>query len=93
MKTITWVALVFFSLSAWCTTKTVLVHVKGMVCAFCAQGITKTLGDEPGVAKVEVSLEKKLVTIHLKEAQELSDKKIEEILLDAGYTVDKVERP
>ena len=72
--------------------KEVKVAVKGMVCGFCAQGITKKLKAEPSVAKVDVSLEKKLVTIDLKDNQELTNSKIESILKDAGYNVEKIER-
>ena len=72
--------------------KEIKVSVKGMVCAFCAQGITKKFKAEPAVEKVDVSLEKKLVTIDIKEGQELSDKKIERVLTDSGYNIEKIDR-
>ena len=73
--------------------KEIKVSVKGMVCAFCAQGITKKFKAEPSVAKVDVSLEKKLVSIELKKGEDLSDDKISQILKDSGYSVDRIERP
>ena len=72
--------------------KEVKVSVKGMVCGFCAQGISKKLKSEAAVEKVDVSLETKLVTIDLKDGQELSDGAIETILKDSGYNVEKIER-
>ncbi len=61
------------------------VGVKGMVCAFCAQGIEKSFMKLPEVSKVEVSLEKKYVILKFKDGQSLPKEKIAEILKDAGY--------
>lgn len=73
--------------------KDVKVHVKGMVCAFCGQGITKKFGARPEVAKVDVSLKEKVVSLSLKDGQDIADKDIETILKDSGYNVEKIERP
>ncbi len=72
--------------------KEVKVSVKGMVCGFCAQGITKKLKAEPAVDKVDVSLEKKLVTISLNDGQDLTNSRIESLLKDSGYNVEKIDR-
>jgi mercuric ion binding protein len=77
---------------AFAAGKEITATVNGMVCAFCAQGITKKLNAEPAVEKVDVSLEKKTVKIVLKEGKTLDDKTIEKILTDAGYNVGKIER-
>ncbi len=61
------------------------VGVKGMVCAFCAQGIEKNFKAQSEVASVEVSLENKYVNLKFKEGKKLSNEKITEILKDAGY--------
>ncbi len=61
------------------------VGVKGMVCAFCAQGIEKKFLAQPKIEKVKVSLEKKIVTLTFKDGQKLSNDKIKELLKDAGY--------
>ena len=63
------------------------VGVKGMVCSFCAQGITKKFKAQPEVADVDVSLENKFVKITYKEGQKLSQEKIAALLKDAGYEV------
>lgn len=61
------------------------VGVKGMVCAFCAQGIEKKFMSQKEVSKVVVSLENKFVKLIFKDGQTLSKEKIAEILKDAGY--------
>lgn len=61
------------------------VGVKGMVCAFCAQGIEKKFTAQPEVSKVEVSLANKYVKLNFKDGKKLSKEKITEILKDAGY--------
>ncbi|MBN8538959.1 MAG: heavy-metal-associated domain-containing protein [Pseudobdellovibrionaceae bacterium] len=61
------------------------VGVKGMVCAFCAQGIEKKFKAQPEVEKVEVSLENKFVKLIFKDGKRLPKEKIAEILKDAGY--------
>lgn len=61
------------------------VGVKGMVCAFCAQGIEKNFKKQPQVSTVEVSLENKYVKLKFKEGQSLPKEKISEILKEAGY--------
>ncbi|MGE5085901.1 MAG: heavy-metal-associated domain-containing protein [Bacillota bacterium] len=63
------------------------VGVKGMVCSFCAQGITKKFKEQPEVTNVEVSLEKKFVKLTYAEGKKLSHEKIESLLKDAGYEV------
>ena len=67
------------------TPQEIKVGVKGMVCAFCVQGIEKSFMKLPEVSKVEVSLEKKYVILKFKDGQSLPKEKIAEILKDAGY--------
>lgn len=61
------------------------VGVKGMVCAFCAQGIKKKVGELQGVASVDVSLEKKTVTVHTKDGESVDRAALGKALKDAGY--------
>lgn len=68
------------------------VGVKGMVCAFCAQGIEKSFKAQPEVEKVNVSLEKRFVRLTFKDGKRLSNDKIKEILKDAGYGVNLEEK-
>lgn len=61
------------------------VQVKGMVCSFCAQGLTKAFKKMPEVEKIDVSLEGKFVHLTLKKDKSLEDTKILETVKDAGY--------
>lgn len=72
--------------------KEVKIHVNGMVCAFCGQGITKKFNARSEVSKVDVSLKEKTVTLALKEGKDIPDTEIKTILTDSGYNVDKIER-
>ena len=69
----------------------VQVKVKGMVCSFCSQGITKKFKAEPAVKDVLVTLENHTVRLEFKDGESLDDQKIETILKDAGYSVEKIE--
>ncbi len=66
------------------------VTVKGMVCSFCSQGITKKFKEE-GVKNVNVDLGKHLVSLELADNQKLDNARIEKILTDSGYGVEKIE--
>ena len=68
------------------------IQVKGMVCAFCAQGIEKKFKALPETAKVKVSLETKLVSLDFKDGKDVSNETITKIINDAGYDVLKIER-
>lgn len=70
----------------------VQVKVKGMVCSFCSQGITKKFKEQKAVKDVNVSLENHLVTLNLKDGETINDKTVESVLVDSGYSVEKIER-
>ena len=65
--------------------------VNGMVCAFCAQGIEKTLMKIPQTKAVFVDLRKKIVAVEAKDGQTLDGNKIAAEIKDAGYDVVKLE--
>jgi copper chaperone CopZ len=90
-KTIlTFIALV--TLSASVRAETITTHVNGMVCAFCATGIEKTLRKQPEIASVKVDLPKKQVVITTKPGKTLSDAKIKEVVTYSGYTMGTIHR-
>ncbi len=70
----------------------VTVTVKGMVCSFCAQVIKKTFMRKDGVEKVDVDLDKKLVTITTSQGVTLKDAELTESIVDSGYEVVMIER-
>lgn len=84
IKTFTTVALL--ALSGLAAAKTIEVEVNGLVCAFCAQGIEKTLRTFPATDDVFVSLEHRLVAIALKENQTIDEVALKKAITDAGYT-------
>lgn len=81
-----------FSQLVFATGKEVKIGVHGMVCAFCAQGITKKFKAETAVESVDVNLGEKRVTLKLKDQQDIPDERIKEILTDSGFNLDKIER-
>lgn len=90
MKVFILLSAMFLSLPAFA--ESVKVKVNGMVCAFCAQGISKSFGKEAAVEKVDVNLDRKLVELVLKKDQKLEDEKIKTIIKDAGYETVSIER-
>jgi copper chaperone CopZ len=71
---------------------TIEMDVNGLVCAFCAQGIEKTLRAFPATADVVVSLEKKLVAVATRDGQDIGDEELRQALTNAGYTVKAIHR-
>lgn len=78
--------------SASAAARTIEMQVNGLVCAFCAQGIEKTMKRlDPG-ADVWVSLENRMVAVKLKDGTDIPDATLRKAITDAGYTLVKVER-
>lgn len=71
---------------------TIEMKVYGLVCAFCAQGIEKTLRKNPATDDVVVSLENKLVAVGTRPGQDISDAELTKALTDAGYDVKGITR-
>ena len=71
---------------------TIEMHVNGLVCAFCAQGIETKLRKFPATADVVVSLEQRLVAVALKDGQDIPDTELRKALTNAGYTVTTIAR-
>jgi mercuric ion binding protein len=68
------------------------VHVKGMVCSFCAQGIKKKFNHEDAVSSVDVNLDEKWVKVGLKDGATLADERVKALITDAGYQVESIVR-
>ena len=65
--------------------------VNGMVCAFCAQGIEKSLSKMDATRAVFVDLKSKIVAVEAKEGRTLDQKAVSAAIVDAGYDVVKME--
>ena len=71
---------------------TIELSVRGLVCAFCAQGIEKKLRKNAATADVLVSLDAHLVAVALKAGTDIPDSDLRRMLTDAGYTVVSITR-
>ena len=89
-KTLTFLALA--GVSSLASAKTIEMDVNGLVCAFCAQGISKTLKAFPASDGVFVSLEHRLVAVHLKDGQDIADAALRKAITNAGYKLVAVRR-
>lgn len=63
------------------------MEVNGLVCAFCADGISRAFKKQAATADIFVSLEDRLVAVQLKDGEDISDDVARKLLTDAGYTV------
>ncbi len=71
--------------------QSLMATVNGMVCAFCAQGIEKTITRMAGTKAVFVDLKNKVVLVEAREGRTLDEKAIGAAIVDAGYDVVKME--
>jgi mercuric ion binding protein len=72
--------------------RTIEMKVNGLVCAFCAQGIEKSLRKQAATENVFVRLKDGLVAVALKPEAELPDETLRSLLKEAGYTVVTIQR-
>jgi len=91
MKRILLIAILALT-SAVASADTIEMKVYGLVCAFCAQGIDKTLRKNPATEDVVVSLEHQLVVIATHPGQDIPDADLTKALTDAGYDVKGISR-
>jgi copper chaperone CopZ len=87
-----WLSIVLSVITLAAQAKTIEMQVNGLVCAFCAQGIEKTLRANAATQDVFVSLETGIVALTLKDKAELSDAQLRAALTESGYTVAAITR-
>ena len=90
LQTIVFSLLVGFASIA--SAKTIEMDVNGLVCAFCAQGIEKTLKGFPATESVFVSLEHRIVAVQLRDGQDIADPALAKAITDAGYKLVAIRR-
>jgi len=78
--------------STLASARTIEMDVNGLVCAFCAQGIEKTLKHFPATQAVFVSLENRIVAVQLKDGSDIDDATLRKAITDAGYTIVAINR-
>jgi mercuric ion binding protein len=62
------------------------MRVDGLACPFCAYGIEKKLKAIEGTSKINVDLDKGLVSVDTIEGKELSEEKMKKLFHDSGFT-------
>jgi cation transport ATPase len=75
----------------WAADISIKADVKGMVCAFCAQGIEARLKKNQASKDIYVNLKNRVVAVELKEGQTYSLESFKADIEESGYTVAKVE--
>jgi len=85
------VTLAVFSISAWAEGYAYRARIEGMVCAFCAYNVAKTIGALPGVEaeSVHVDLKSKLVDFNATSPVEFA--RVSAVFSDSGFTLTKLE--
>jgi len=71
---------------------TITVDVNGLVCDFCARALEKVFGKQEAVDTIGVDLDTKVITIHMKDGQNLDDETITSLINDSGYNVEEIHR-
>ncbi|MBX2833669.1 MAG: cation transporter [Micavibrio sp.] len=85
-------SLITLSFPAFAAGQVVKVSVNGLVCDFCARALEKTFGKQEAVEDIGVDLDTKIVTVNLKEGQDMDDERIKELITDSGYNVEGITR-
>ncbi|MDR7133196.1 copper chaperone CopZ [Lysobacter niastensis] len=83
---------ILLSVSSIASATTIEMDVNGLVCAFCAQGIEKTMKTFPATEAVFVSLENRIVAVQLKDGTDIDDARLRKAITDSGYTVVAIRR-
>lgn len=68
----------------------VIIDVNGMVCAFCAQGIHKSMMAQDGIEAVDVDLDAKEVRLDIREGVSINADVLRKVVEDAGYSLEGI---
>ncbi len=63
-----------------------IMRVDGLACPYCAYGIEKKLKKIEGVEKIDVDLDKGLVTVDAAQGVKLTEPQMIKLFKDAGFT-------
>jgi len=78
--------------SSYAAEKSIIVHINGLVCDFCARSLEKVFGKQEEVESVKVDLEKKIITLNFKDTKDIDNMNIIKLITDAGYNVVGIDR-
>jgi cation transport ATPase len=86
------ILLILLALQVMAFPKTITIHVQGMVCDFCSQGIHKKFSSHPNIENVQVNLGNKEVRLTTKSDLDLSDEEIQKMISESGFNVTEIKR-
>jgi copper chaperone len=89
MKTMTLTLIILasaWSLAVLAAGTQYVMRIDGLACPYCAYGIEKKLKAVDGVEKIDVDLNKGLVTVNVADGVDLSDEQMTRLINDAGFT-------
>ena len=72
--------------SAWAAGTNYEMRVDGLACPFCAYGIEKKMKAIDGTGKINVDLDKGLVSVDMAEGKQLTEKQMKTLFNDSGFT-------
>ncbi len=72
--------------SAWATGQHYEMRVDGLACPFCAYGIEKKFKAMEGTEKIDVDLDKGLVSVDVAEGTKFTDEQMKKLFGDSGFT-------
>ncbi|MCG8093442.1 MAG: heavy-metal-associated domain-containing protein [Candidatus Thiodiazotropha endolucinida] len=78
--------LLLWSIAALAAGTQYVMRVDGLACPYCAYGVEKKLKQIKGVEKIDVDLDKGLVTVNVGEGVELTEPQMVQLFKDAGFT-------
>ena len=84
------IALVLLTAPSMTLANTVEAKVKGMVCAFCVQGIEAKLREDPSVQDVKIDLDSGMVKVTSKPGAEITEQTVRNAVDFMGYETDSV---
>lgn len=71
--------------------ETIEIDIHGMTCAFCSDGLQRTLNKLPEITSAKVSLKHKKVQLKIV-SNDLDIERIKQAIIDSGFTPGKVQR-
>jgi len=91
MKQVLIIVLIVLSVNAFADNTEYKMRVDGLACPYCAYGIEKKLTAIEGIEGIDVDLEKGLVIVVAADGVVLSEKKMEKLFQDSGFTFRSME--
>ena len=70
----------------------ITIHVKGLVCDFCARSVEKTFGKNKAIESILVDLDNGIISLNLKVDASVSDEEIANLVESSGYALESIER-